>query len=356
MAERGPSVEQADRHAENASDDSPATRDMVLVGASAGGVEALSRLLSQLPGTFPAALFLVQHQSHVSSNNLVNVLQRASVLPVRWAAHQDPILPSTVTVAPAGVHMTFKGNEVTLSPGPRENGARPSIDRLFRSAAVRHGRRAIGVILSGALDDGAAGLAALKSCGALTIVQDPNDATFPWMPRSALVAVEPDRILVLDRIGAALMELVGQPVQPVTVAPEVEAEVGLDETSAPDPATLDRLWPASGLRCPDCGGPLWAMGPERSPRFRCYLGHAMTAAALLEAQADNLEGALWSAVRILQERASTLDTLGRGAQHAGMLGAHGSFSSQAREARENADRLRRFLLELQRRRPLPSQG
>jgi two-component system chemotaxis response regulator CheB len=348
-------VKPAERRAETALEDSPATRDMVLIGASAGGIEALSRLLSQLPGTFPAALFVVQHQSHDSSSRLVHVLQRASVLPVRWAAHQDAIVPGTVCVAPAGVHMAFKDEEVTLVPGPRENRARPSIDRLFRSAAVYHGRRAIGVILSGALDDGAAGLAALKSCGALTIVQHPEDATFPWMPQSALATVEPDRLLPLDRIGVALMELVDAPAQPVAVAPEVEVEVGIDESSDPDPAPLDRHWPVSGLACPDCGGPLWAMGPENGSRFRCYLGHAMTATSLLENQADNLERALWAAVRILQERASTLEALGRKAQYASMLGAHANFSSQSTEARENSDRLRRFLLELQRRRPLPSQ-
>lgn len=172
--------------------------------------------------------------------------------------------------------------------------------------------------------------------------------------RDMVLVGVPDRILPLDRIGAALVALVGQPAPPVAVAPEVQIEAGLDRSSPADPSFLSQLWPATKLMCPECGGPMWAVDAERSPRFRCYLGHAVTAEALLAEQSDNLERALWAAVRTLQERAATLETLGRGSQQSGLLHAHASFRDQSQEARDHADSLRRFLLELQRRSSLLS--
>ena len=183
-------------------------RDTVVVGASAGGVEAVPRLVGQLPGDFAAAVVIVQHMAVHPKPMFVAIIQRQSALPVHWVEQGEPFVPGAVYVAPAGSHVVIVDAQLQLMGGARENYVRPSIDRLLRSAAVTRGPRTIGVLLTGMLDDGVAGLGALHRAGGYTIVQDPADAQYPELPQHALQAFTPDRVLPIDAIGSALIELV----------------------------------------------------------------------------------------------------------------------------------------------------
>ncbi len=183
-------------------------RDLVVIGTSAGGVDALPKILAPLPTSFPCAILIVQHMAEQADPLLVSILQRSSQLRVAWAGQGDRLEPGQVLVAPPGTHMTLLDDHVQLRAGPRERHVRPSIDRLFNSVAERRGARAIGVILTGMLDDGGAGLAAIQAAGGYTIVQDPLDAAYPEMPTHALQAMTPDRVLAIEAISAALVTLV----------------------------------------------------------------------------------------------------------------------------------------------------
>lgn len=184
-------------------------RSLVVVGASAGGVTALPKLVQQLPADFPAAVCIVQHMAAVREPHLVDIIRRGSALPVAWAEQGEPIERGTVYVAPPDVHLLFVDDHIRLAKGPRVNHSRPSIDKLFRSAAAIHGAGVIGVLLTGMLEDGVAGLRAIQDAGGVVIVQDPEDAAFPDLPASALRAIEPDYTLALDGIGSVLTALAG---------------------------------------------------------------------------------------------------------------------------------------------------
>ena len=181
------------------------TRDIVVIGCSAGGVEALPHVLQQLPPDLRAAVFIVQHLAPQGDRYLVRILSRACRLRVAWAEQGARITYACVIVAPPDLHLMFSDEHLALTKAARENHARPSIDKLFRSAAAVHGSRVIGVLLTGMLDDGVAGLRAIREGGGFVIVQDPAGAAFPEMPARALLALEPDRTLALDAIGSAIV-------------------------------------------------------------------------------------------------------------------------------------------------------
>jgi two-component system chemotaxis response regulator CheB len=183
--------------------------DIIVVGASAGGVEALSRLVADLPGDLAASVFIVLHIPPSGISVLPEILSRRSHLPVRRPEDGEAIVPGTVYVAPPDRHLLVTPEAVRLGTGPREHGLRPAVDTLFRSAAGAYGPRVVGVVLSGTLDDGAAGLQAIKQRDGMGVVQDPDDARYPGMPRSALALDHPDLVLPLAEIGSALVKLVG---------------------------------------------------------------------------------------------------------------------------------------------------
>ena len=189
-------------------------RDTVVIGCSVGGTEALPRLLLHLPADLPAAVLIVQHLSATSTSYLVDILRRSSQLAVQWAEHGTRIEHGRVLVAPPAVHMVLQGDHVQLSQSAPENYSRPSIDKLFRSAAANRGSRVIGVLLTGMLHDGVAGLGAIQEAGGVAIVQDPTDAAYPQLPAAAVRAIRPDRVLPLETIGGAIIDLVGGPAPP----------------------------------------------------------------------------------------------------------------------------------------------
>lgn len=290
-----------------------AQRNLIVIGGSTGAIKPLLELAARLSPRFPATLLVVQHiGTHPSV--LPDLLNRRGPLPAMFPRSGQLLEPGVIFVAPPDQHLLVIDGAVRLSRDPKENFARPAIDPLFRSAAIARGPRVIGVILSGLLDDGTAGLQAIKACGGLAVVQDPDDAEEPEMPASARDNVAVDALLPATDLAEALSVLVAQD---VIAAPPVPAAL-LDEHTlttgeAHEPMeTLDRIGKRSRIVCPECSGVLWELKGARPPRFRCHTGHAYTLSALEQAHCARTDQALWSALRALQERENLLRTIAEG--------------------------------------------
>ena len=321
-------------------------RDIVVIGCSAGGVQALPRIVEELPVDFPAAVVIVQHISASHRPYLVEILTRATRLPVSWAEQGAPIERGKVYVAPPDVHLLFADDHFALNRGAKENHSRPAIDRTFRSAAASHGSRTIGVLMTGMLDDGVSGLIAIRAAGGVVIVQDPLDAEFPELPANALKALVPDRVLRLDEIASTLRALAGQQVPMQPIPTDVAMEAALDRLPKSTPDDLAKLGPQTSLACPECDGPLWELGDRQHRRYRCYLGHVVTSRTLLDRSDVEVESALWSAVRSLTERATMLETLARDTEATNQAQTAAEYAQRAREARRHADLAHQFMLEI----------
>lgn len=266
-------------------------RAAIALAASAGGVEALSDVIGGLPPDIPAAVLVVLHVTPIGPSVLPSILSRHGHLPAMHPADGELLHEGNVYVAPPDRHLVVIGDRAHISVGPRENGSRPSADPLFRSVARAYGRHAAGVVLSGALDDGTAGLAAIKRAGGLTIAQDPDEAAFPGMPAHAISYVRPDHVARLAEIPGLLVDFATAPAVDVSRPPPPSGFEG--ETQRADPP--------STLTCPECGGTLWVA--EESPlRFRCRVGHTFSPESLLIGKQDALEAALWAAIVALEER------------------------------------------------------
>ncbi|WP_433790362.1 chemotaxis protein CheB [Actinoplanes sp. CA-252034] len=313
-------------------------RDLIAVGASAGGVEALRALVRGLPPDYPGALLVVLHVPRSAPSALPGILSRSGPLPAGPARDGEPVQAGHVYVAPADHHLLLHDGHLRLSRGPAENGHRPAVDPLFRSVARVAGRRAIGVVLSGARDDGASGLAAIASRGGTTVVQEPADALQPWMPRAALEAVTPDHVVPAAEIGPLLAALTATPLAPSPASrpdPLLDAEVAMSELF---PMTSDQIAAPAGFGCPSCGGSLFQIDGRPVPRFRCRVGHAWSPETLLDEQAEVLESALWMALRALKEKAELSRRMAvRGREH---------YLSAAEDAEAAAGTLRELIARL----------
>ena len=315
-------------------------RDIVVVGASAGGVEALKVLVGHLPADLPAAVFVVLHLSKASPGALPAILSRAGPLPALTPSDGDRIAPGRVYVAPPDHHMLLEDGLVRLTLGPTENGHRPAVDPLFRSAARTVGPRAAGVILSGVLDDGSAGLAVVKAHGGLAIVQDPDEALYPAMPMHAMQTVRVDHVLpvaeiasLIDRLSRAPLSAAGRLGSPPPDAPD--HVLGLHDVPGNHPPG-----PASGFTCPDCAGALWEITAGGLTRFRCRVGHAWSADSLLAQQSGRLETALWVALRALEEKADLARKMASRARKHGHERSATRFDRQAQDAALRAEAIR----------------
>jgi two-component system, chemotaxis family, protein-glutamate methylesterase/glutaminase len=276
-------------------------RDIVVIGASAGGVEALRTIAAGLPPGFPAAVFVVIHMSPEGPGLLAPLLERAGPLPAVQASDRAPIERGRIYVARPDHHLILRSGHVRVLNGPRENRARPAVDPLFRSAALEYGPRVIGVVLTGSLDDGAAGLWSVKNRGGLAVVQDPEDALFSSMPRRALEAVKADYVVPASGIAAVLAQAVATAAGPeARPADRLRVEVAMGAGEQED---IDRLGAQSPYGCPECGGVLNEVGDAAVLRFRCRVGHAYTVENLAAAQDERIEGSLWAALRALEESA-----------------------------------------------------
>jgi two-component system, chemotaxis family, protein-glutamate methylesterase/glutaminase len=325
------------------------THDIVVIGFSAGGIDPLQRLVADLPSDFPASIFVVHHFPPMSISALPSILNRSGSLPAVQPSDGDEIVPGRIYVARPDHHLLVGDNRVRLTRGPREHSHRPAIDPLFRTAARSFGPRVIGVILSGTLDDGTAGLLAVKQAGGLAVVQDPEEAAYPGMSLSALRNVPVDHVARAEELGALLDRLARLP------APEMAPAIsGADQTDPADPdpavdgtAALRTGHPPgqpSPIVCPECGGVLWETGNGGVVHFRCHVGHAYTAETLLASQSDALESALWRAVRALEEKAELSQRLANRSRERGMHRATAQFESAARSAEQGSDMIRESLL------------
>jgi two-component system, chemotaxis family, protein-glutamate methylesterase/glutaminase len=265
---------------------------VVAVAASAGGVEALTGFVASLPADFPAAVLVVLHIPPTGISVLPRILDRAGKLPARHPRDGEPLTGGVILVAPPDRHLAVDGHRVRVLAGPAENGHRPAADVLLRSVGESFGPRSAGVVLSGTMDDGAAGLRAVGTVGGLTLVQDPGEAAFPHMPQAAIEVADPQVVAPATELVAHLTEwLAGLPPDP----PEADMS-----TSQPEPAADAEVMP---LTCPDCGGTLWLHDEYGAERFRCRVGHTFSTDSLLVGQQAVLERTLWAAVVALEERA-----------------------------------------------------
>ena len=321
-----------------------ARRDIVAIGTSAGGVDALKRLVAALPPDYRGALFIVLHISPESHSELPGILTRAGALPAVSAIDQMPLEHGRIHVAPPDFHLLVERGLMRVVRGPRENRHRPAIDPLFRSVALAYGPRAVGVVLTGNLDDGTAGLWAIKSCGGTTIVQEPNEADHPEMPMNALMHNRVDHRLPLAGIAALLTRLAQEtpdPFEPQDPPHSLEDELQSAKLSRSTHGmgALGRLSP---FTCPACRGALWELEEGEHLRYRCHTGHAYSQASLLVDQGAAVEESLYTAVRSMQEKAAALRRLAeRWPEH--MPGVKHDYEQRAADMDRSADVLRSML-------------
>lgn len=284
-----------------------AGHDIIVIGTSAGGVEALKSLIAELPADLPASIFVVIHLPAESKSLLPEILKRISKMPVEAARNGILIEEGHIYIAPPNYHLIVEHGYMRIVRGPKENRHRPAVDPLFRSAALAYGPRAIAVVLTGNLDDGTAGMQAIKQCGGISMVQDPEEAAYPGMPRSAMENVIVDFCLPLARIPAVLIDLVNASAADennFTVPENIAIETSIARMETKDMTQVEHLGKPSSFTCPECSGTLWEVDDDQLLRFRCQVGHAYNGDSLQADQQENLEDSLWAAVRALQEVAA----------------------------------------------------
>ena len=320
------------------------TRDIVVIGTSAGGISALSRLLERLPPKLPAAIFVVLHIGKRSSSFLDSILSRVGPLPATFAQNGEAYRRGRVYIAPPDMHLIIRGGRTHLRRSARENLSRPAIDPLFRSAAAQVGERTIGIVMSGALSDGSAGLRAIKQCGGLAFVQDPKDADVAEMPSSAIAWVKPDVVATASALADVLVEYTKAETSATRAScPEIVRRE--DEFVFSNGVNHMREQPGtrSVFSCPACSGALWEIREGDLVRYRCHVGHAFTDAAMMEANGDELERALWIALRVLEERIELLRSLARRESNANRRHTASRFLARADEYEAEAGRVRKLL-------------
>jgi two-component system, chemotaxis family, protein-glutamate methylesterase/glutaminase len=323
-------------------------RDIVVIGASAGGLKPARRLLSALPSDFPASIFLTLHTSAQAPGLLAEILDAAGPLLARFPSDGEIIQEGRVYVAPVDHHMLVDPGKVVVVRGPKENRFRPAIDPLFRSAAVHYGPRVIGVILSGMLDDGAAGLVAVRQCGGVAIVQDPREAEFPDMILNAQAAAAPQHCVPVAEMASLIAKLVKENVKMPTDESTTAARLRIEADLAAmrgggNKRELSKLGKLSTLVCPECNGALWEMEDAHILRYRCHIGHAYAAESLAADQTDALERALGIALRTLEDTASLSRRLAAEAQQHRRTRSHLLFLQRSEEAESNAEIIRNVL-------------
>lgn len=289
-------------------------KKIVVIGTSAGGLNAVKTLVSQLQKEFPAPILVVQHISADATGNvLLNALNKLGNLKCEHATNGTKLENGYLYLAPSDHHLMIDDNErILVTKGAQENRSRPAIDPLFRSAAVVFADRVIGILLTGYLDDGTAGMIAIKRCGGTCIVQDPADAEYPDMPHNALNQISVDYCLPLSEIGGLLYQLITKKTRRHPAVPkDILIETKIAKRVLSDLPSVNALGEQVPYNCPGCGGVLWQVDSGLSMRYRCHTGHAYTASSLLAEQTAKIEETMWTALRMFEERRNLLTTMAK---------------------------------------------
>ena len=322
-----------------------AIRRIVVIGASLGGVEALQRLVATLDANLSAPVLIVLHLGPESPSMLHHILGRAGSLAVVQPEDGDALVAKRIYVAPPDRHLLVEKERVRVVRGPRENRHRPAVDPLFRSAAAVYGRQVIGVVLTGSLDDGAAGLLAIKQRGGIALVQDPQDAYCASMPQSAMDAVKPNYIVPLAEIGPLINRLILEPItrEPGVTPGDLRYQLKIAEVNMEAIEGTGRPGSPSPFACPECHGVLWESVEGDSVSFRCRVGHAYSPASLAAEHSVALEGALWAALRALEESASLAERMAKRAGDRQNAKLANRFYEQAKDKKEQSRLMRQVL-------------
>jgi two-component system, chemotaxis family, protein-glutamate methylesterase/glutaminase len=316
-------------------------RNLVVIGGSAGAVEAVAYLLGELPEDFPGYLLVVLHLAATSKPEWLRAMfAKRCRLPVATPADEQALEPGRVYVARPDHHLIVKKDRVLANRGPRENLWRPAIDVLFRSAAVAYDSRVIGVLLSGELDDGTSGLQAISACGGVTVVQNPDDALHPAMLQTALANVHVDHCPTLRELPTLLTRLVQEPAPSgVSVPDSLRKEVRMIEVPQDAPQLMQERGSPVALSCPECAGPLWREGSDRA-HFRCMVGHGFHLNTLADGTDDELDRTLWAAIRMFEQRVNISRMLGEQEHAQGRTQRAQLYESRASESQRYAQTLR----------------
>jgi two-component system, chemotaxis family, protein-glutamate methylesterase/glutaminase len=326
-----------------------ANRDIVVIGASAGGLQAILELLAPLPAGLPASIFVVVHTAPEGTGLFPEILERSGAWNVDYAQDLEEIQHGRVYVATPDRHLLVKRGHVRVTLGPRENRFRPAVDPLFRTAARAYGPRVIGIVLSGGLNDGTHGLELIKRHGGMAIAQDPQNALMQSMPLSAIQNVEVDYILAPGAIGAKLPFLVAEDVEDSSAMVSEGTDVA---EGVPDNLRTGHIpGPPSAFTCPECGGSLWELEDGKLLRFRCHVGHGFTADALSTQQDEELEHTMWTALRALEEHAALRRRMAAHAERVGRFVTARELEARAKDAERRAGSLRGMLLREERGEP-----
>jgi two-component system, chemotaxis family, protein-glutamate methylesterase/glutaminase len=329
-----------------------ANRDVLAIGTSAGGVEALMFLAKHFPREYPASVLVTIHLPSHSRSMLDELLTHTGPLPAQFARDGDAVRKGRIYIAPPNRHLLLDGDRMALGEGPRENNARPAIDPMLRSTAVCCGGRAVGVVLTGTLGDGASGLWAIRHGGGIAVVQDPKDAAFAEMPMTALNRAKPDHVVTLRDMPALLHSLVHEPAgeaRPLPRSIRYEVEIARSGSNGMDNIDkLDGIGRRSVLACPDCGGVMWEIGEEDLLGYRCHVGHTYTAEVMSLALDENLRRALASALRALEERVALAGKLHRQAVDSGHRLLAQTWAEKASEFEREMDVIRGSIRRMER--------
>lgn len=314
-------------------------RDIIVVAASAGGLQPLRTMLSQMPADLAAAVFVVLHVPATGGSTLPRILDRSGPLPAASAIDGDRVQPGRVYVAPPDRHLLMIKDAMRLSRGPRQNGVRPAADPLFRSAALHAGSRVIAVVLSGTLDDASLGSATVERHGGRVVVQDPDDAGYDSMPRHAIGATRDPIVVPASAIAGQVRRLTTEEAADAS-PPDEELAAEIEGLLAGTVETDTSSRSFSNLTCPECGGPLYRATEQRAETYDCLVGHRWAPQALVEQQSQSVERALWLAIRSLEERDRLLTGMADAARDRGHTTSVGQFRRAAGEAKQSADTIR----------------
>jgi len=327
-----------------------APKFIIVVGTSAGGMNALIELVSQLTENIDAAFFIVMHLSRTSiSDFLVHRLQPHTLLKCELAKEDTAIEKGHIYVAAPNQHLLVKKDKIILGRGPEENRWRPSIDVLFRSAAAAYSTSVIGVVLTGSLDDGTSGMLSIKRSGGTCIVQDPNEAEYPDMPLSVLNNMEVDYCIPLHQMGETIFEITQTNPEEVAAPQEVVIESEIAERVVVDYGHVKQLGVKSIYACPDCGGGLWDIPKQngKSDRYRCHIGHSYSEKDLVVKQGEILESTLWTALRIMEERRNLLKKMADDNNRKGLSKMAASFQEKGADIQFHVDKMKEILFATQ---------